>query len=271
MASRLFEEQEHAALYQKYRLPSHSQILNLVLDYLQRKKGKPFRLAVDIGCGSGQSTRGLASYFERVVGIDVSGAQIEEARKVDGPENVSYRQGLAEELEFEDGSVDLVTAGAATHWFDMEKFMKEVERVLKPRGCVALYCCQVPFELHYNDCSEQLTQIVQEMFKTLAPYMSERCQMVRNKYKEIFDAITFPDKERVDNIRFKQQASVSWVKGFFESLSYYQTFQEKDPECAKASIERMEQNFLQAVGVTSSEAVLEVKWTAFCLLASKPE
>ncbi|XP_041055983.1 uncharacterized protein LOC121284578 isoform X2 [Carcharodon carcharias] len=91
MASRLFEEREHAALYQKYRVPLPSQICNLVLNYLQRKKGKPFSLAVDIGCGSGQSTRGLAAYFEKVIGIDASGAQIEEARKVGGPGNISFR------------------------------------------------------------------------------------------------------------------------------------------------------------------------------------
>ncbi|XP_067892072.1 putative methyltransferase DDB_G0268948 isoform X2 [Heterodontus francisci] len=241
MATRLFEECDHAALYQKYRLSSPAQIRNLLLNYLQRKKGKPFSLAVDVGCGSGQSSRGLASYFEKVVGIDVSGAQIEEAKKLDGPDNVSYRVGLAEELEFEDGSVDLVTVGAAAHWFDMEKFMKEVDRILKPKGCIALYCYQVPFELHYNDCSENLTQIVQEMFKILAPYESEKTQIARNEYKEIFDAITFSDKERVDHIPFEQQVSISWIIGFFKSLSFYQTFQKKDPEAAEASLERMEQ------------------------------
>jgi len=72
-------------------------------------------------------------------------------------------------LEFEDGSVDLVTAGLAAHWFDMEKFMKEVERILKPRGCVALYCYQVPFEVDYIDRSEQLTRIVQEASRLLGP------------------------------------------------------------------------------------------------------
>ncbi|XP_020384554.1 putative methyltransferase DDB_G0268948 [Rhincodon typus] len=271
MASRLFEEREHAALYQRYRLSSPFQIRNLILDYLQRKKGKPFTLAVDIGCGSGQSTRGLASYFDRVVGIDVSEAQIEEAKKVDGPDNVSYRQGVAEELEFKDGSVDLLTAAAAAHWFDLEKFMKEVDRVLKPKGCLALYCYRVPFELHYNACSERLTQVVQQALKTLAPYESEKTRIVRTEYREIFDTITFSDKERVNNIQFKQSVPILWIKGFIESLSYYQAFQKKDPEVAKATLERMERDVLQTMGVSSRETMLEVKWTAFCLLASKPE
>ncbi|XP_067844092.1 putative methyltransferase DDB_G0268948 isoform X2 [Heptranchias perlo] len=271
MAARLFEEQEHAALYQKYRPTPPAEIRNLVLNYLQRKKGKPFGLAVDVGCGSGLSTRNLAPFFEKVVGIDVSGAQIEEAKKMGGLNNVSYRLGLAEELEFEDGSVDLVTAGTAAHWFDMEKFMKEVHRILKPKGCLALYCYRCPFELRYSACPEPLTQIVQEMFKALAPYESEKRQIVQNEYKEVFDAITFPDKERFDNIPFKRQVSISWVIGFIKSLSYYQTFQKKDPEAAKASLERMEQKLLQAMGVSSSETMLEMRLNAFCLLASKPE
>ncbi|XP_041057552.1 putative methyltransferase DDB_G0268948 [Carcharodon carcharias] len=128
MALHFFEEQAHTALYRKYRLPSPSEIHSLIFSYLQRKKGEPFNLAVDIGCRSGQSTRGMAPYFEKVIGIDVSESQIEEAKKVDGPDNVSYRRGFAEELEFEDGSIDLVTAGAAAHWFDMEKFMKEASQ-----------------------------------------------------------------------------------------------------------------------------------------------
>uniref|UniRef100_UPI00398E497B putative methyltransferase DDB_G0268948 n=1 Tax=Pristiophorus japonicus TaxID=55135 RepID=UPI00398E497B len=271
MAARFFEGQEHAALYQKYRPLSPAEIHNLILNYLQRKKGKPFSLAVDVGCGSGQSSRELAPFFEKVVGIDVSEAQIEEAKKMGGLDNVSYRLGLAEQLEFEDSSVDLVIAGTSAHWFDMERFMKEVDRVLKPKGCMALYCYQAPFELHYKGCSENLTQIVQEMFKTLVPYESEKRQIVRNEYKEVFDAITFSDKERVDNIPFKRQVSISCAIGFIKSLSYYQTFQKKDPEAAKASLERTEQKLLQAMGVSSSDTMLEMKLNAFCLLASKPE
>ncbi|XP_038643785.1 putative methyltransferase DDB_G0268948 isoform X2 [Scyliorhinus canicula] len=200
MAWRLFEEKDHAAMYQKYRLSSYDQVHNLIFNYLEKKKGKPFTLAVDIGCGSGQSTRGLASYFDKVVGIDVSEAQIEEAKKVDGPDNVSYRLGLAEELEFEDGSVDLVTAGIAAHWFDMEKFMKEAERVLKPKGCVALYCHKPPCLLGYDNCPEDPAQIVKEIFvQILEPYETKGHKMVWTEYKEIFDAITFPDKERFIN------------------------------------------------------------------------
>ncbi|GCB77614.1 hypothetical protein scyTo_0020014 [Scyliorhinus torazame] len=126
----------------------------------------------------------------------MSEAQIEEAKKVDGPDNISYRQGLAEELDFEDGSVDLISVGAAAHWFDMEKFMKEAERILNPRGCVALYCNEVPRILGYDNCPENPARIVQEMFALLKPYENKENKAVWTEYQEIFDAITFPDKER---------------------------------------------------------------------------
>ncbi|XP_078083862.1 putative methyltransferase DDB_G0268948 [Mustelus asterias] len=159
------------------------------------QKEKPFSLAVDIGCGSGQGTRGLAPHFDKVVGIDLSEAQIEEARKMDGPDNISYRLGQAEELEFADGSVDLVTVGLAVHWFDMEKFIKAVARILKPRVCVALYCHKLPKLCGYADSPENPAQIIEERFKMFKPYEAPVTKLIWNEYKEIFDAIAFPDKE----------------------------------------------------------------------------
>ncbi|XP_059823149.1 putative methyltransferase DDB_G0268948 isoform X3 [Hypanus sabinus] len=297
MATCFFEGKEHAALYQKYRPCAPTETNSLILKYLEKKKGKPFILAVDVGCGSGQSSRGLAPFFDTVVGVDVSEAQIEEAKKTCGLDNVSYRQGVAEKLDFQDASVDLVTAAAAAHWFDVETFLKEVDRVLKPKGCLALHNYQLPFAMHYNNCSEHLTQIVEELFERFEPYKSERTQMSWNKYKEIFEAITFLDKERilthqqldlpdtgvfyynrntltahrVDNILIKHRVSISWIMGFIKSLSSYQTFLKKDPEAAKSLLEITEQRLLQAMGVSSNDTVVEITMNYFCLLASKPE
>lgn len=47
-------------------------------------------LAVDVGCGSGQGTLFLAERFGKVVGTDISQAQIQEAKAAPSPPNVSY-------------------------------------------------------------------------------------------------------------------------------------------------------------------------------------
>lgn len=50
-----------------------------------------FSLAVDVGCGSGQSADGLASNFNRVLGVDISESQIEQAVATNTCSNVEYR------------------------------------------------------------------------------------------------------------------------------------------------------------------------------------
>jgi 2-polyprenyl-3-methyl-5-hydroxy-6-metoxy-1,4-benzoquinol methylase len=47
---------------------------------------------LDVGCGTGLSSRPFAQYFEKVVAVDVSKSQIEEAKKSsDDFSNVVYK------------------------------------------------------------------------------------------------------------------------------------------------------------------------------------
>lgn len=60
-------------------------------DDLSTQGSGRFDLAVDVGCGSGQGTVLLGPYFSRVVGTDVSPAQLRMAQLNSNPANVSYR------------------------------------------------------------------------------------------------------------------------------------------------------------------------------------
>lgn len=51
----------------------------------------------------------------------------------------------------------------AVHWFDLPRFMKEVDRILKPLGCVAFSSCTLDVQIHYKDCSEKLTEIFRDV------------------------------------------------------------------------------------------------------------
>jgi len=87
--------------------------------------------ALDCGCGSGQAAVRLAPHFRQVFAIDPSREQIANAIVAD---NVEYRVAPAEATGLADGSVDLVVAGQALHWFDFARFYTEVERIVRPSG-----------------------------------------------------------------------------------------------------------------------------------------
>ncbi|KAL0959060.1 hypothetical protein HGRIS_014360 [Hohenbuehelia grisea] len=103
-------------------------------------------LAVDLGCGTGQATIEL-SPFKRVIGVDPSQKMIEGARAhveslgLQSSNRFEFVQGPAEDLGFlQDGSVDLLVAAQAAHWFDWQRAWTEHARVLRPGGTSAFWC-----------------------------------------------------------------------------------------------------------------------------------
>ena len=135
-----FEDREQASLYAQYRPSYPDTVYKTIIEYLNRdvNSQNSFVLAVDVGCGSGQSTVPLCEYFKHVIGYDVSETQISHAP--DNIENVSFKVGPGEDLSFlEDCSTDLITCAQAVHWLDREKFYREVQRVLKPDAVCAIY------------------------------------------------------------------------------------------------------------------------------------
>ncbi|KAM9290593.1 putative methyltransferase, partial [Gastrophryne carolinensis] len=163
MSARLFEGKKQAFYYQKYRFAPPQEIKDIIYSYLDKRLPKPYGFAVDVGCGPGISTQILAPHFEQVLGTDISEAQIEEAKRVPGPPNITYRSCPAEEVPVPDASVDLLTACASVHWFNIEKFLEEVDRILKPQGCLAFYSYLLNImEVHYKDRSDEMTKVFNE-------------------------------------------------------------------------------------------------------------
>lgn len=97
---------------------------------------KTFESVLDVGCGTGQSTRAISEFAERVVGIDVSAEMLSQAAQA---ERIEYVQAPAEDIPFGDCSFSLITVGLAFHWFDQDRFLREARRVLKDSGRLVIY------------------------------------------------------------------------------------------------------------------------------------
>lgn len=98
--------------------------------------GAPNQRALDVGCGTGLMARALAQAGCVVTGLDPSPELLAKAREASSAEghSIEYVEGVAEELPFEDGSFDLVTAATSWHWFDPTSAAQEAARVLSPDG-----------------------------------------------------------------------------------------------------------------------------------------
>ncbi|KAM4626658.1 putative methyltransferase [Discoglossus pictus] len=269
MATRLFEGKGHASVYQKYRFSPPQEILDLIFSYIGERLKKPYGLAVDVGCGTGQSTRIWVPYFQKVIGTDISEAQIEEAKK-DAFPNLSYSACPAEVVPVDDASVDLLTACAAVHWFDIETFFKEVDRILAPGGCIALFTYLPKMEVHYKDRSEQMIKVMNEVEDILAPFRNSKVHNVITGYKDIFESVPFTDKQRMENIIAKVPMTIGQVLGLIQTFSMYQTFLKNEPEKAKHFLATTEQRFLEIMEVTSLDTQVELWLTNVIVLASKP-
>ncbi|KAM6070644.1 putative methyltransferase isoform 1-T2 [Chlamydotis macqueenii] len=269
MAAQMFEGRGHAAVYQKYRFAPGQELQQTILGYLREKNATSPELVVDVGCGSGQGTRFLAEHFKKVVGTDISEAQIQEARDATSPPNVSYLVCPAEELPFGDASVDLLASFTAAHWFDIEKFMREANRVLKPGGCVVLCTYTMDMSPRYGNCSEKLTKVFKESWDLFSKYSHGRVKHVLEDYKEIFEALPFPDKKRITDIFDQIPMTVAGVVGYLESVSSFQAFKKDEPEAAKSLLQETEKRMLETMGVSSAETPVEFWVRHVCVLGCK--
>lgn len=103
-----------------------------VFDYLNSLVENGKNKTLDIGCGTGISTRQLKEKGFDVVGSDVDPKMIALAKEVDN--DIEYVIASASKLPFEDGQFDVITAFTSFHWFTDRESMNEIRRVLKSDG-----------------------------------------------------------------------------------------------------------------------------------------
>lgn len=91
---------------------------------------------VDLGCGTGKLTRQLAGRCDLLIGIEPLPAMLDAFRHL--LPGVGVMAGAAEALPLRDSSVDHVVCASAFHWFDHERAIPEIARVLTRNGRLAI-------------------------------------------------------------------------------------------------------------------------------------
>jgi SAM-dependent methyltransferase len=202
--------------YARYR-PVYPSAL---FDYLASLAAR-HELAWDAGTGNGQAAVALAVHFERVSATDPSAAQIQNAVAHD---RIVYKVAPAERTELAAGSVDLITVAQALHWFDLGHFYREVHRVLKPAGILAVWCYGL------SEIAPGIDEIVHHYYDGIVgPYWPPERHFIEARYQ----TLSFPFAEQSAPV-FAMEAH--WDKdefagylGTWSATRRYVQEQQRDP------------------------------------------
>jgi SAM-dependent methyltransferase len=165
--------------------------------------------AWDCATGNGQAAVSLAKYFSHVEATDISAEQIEHG--IPHP-NVHYSVSPAEQTYFADDSFDLVTVATAVHWFAREQFYREVERVLKPGGILAVWT------YGYFSIEPEIDEILQrDLLNPIDRFWAEGNRQVMNGYRDL--TLPFDPIQNVPSFSMQVEWSLVQLSAYLRTWS----------------------------------------------------
>lgn len=206
----------NADKYAKYRPGYPDELISYISGLVNQKE-----CALDVATGNGQLAHKLAEHFNTVMATDISAQQIENATQ---GKNIIYSVSAAEQTKFDDRIFDLVTVGQAVHWFDSDLFYKEVKRILKPEGIIAL----IGYDL--LKINPSIDQLIRQLYSsTLVNFWDKERRYIDDKYLTIpfpFEVITPPSFINTYTWNFDQ---LTGYLGTWSAVKHYMKAKKQDP------------------------------------------
>lgn len=143
---------------------------------------------LDLGTGTGVVPRNMYQYGAKWTGVDISANQIEQAKVLSKDMNIDYCISAVENMDFSDGTFDVITACQCFWYFNHEKVVPTLYRILKPHGKFIVMCMEwLPFEDEIAAASEALVLKYNPQWSgagsTMNPIFIPEC------YSEKFDIV----------------------------------------------------------------------------------
>jgi len=286
--------------------------------------------AVDLGCGTGQATVELTP-FKKIVGVDPSAGMVDAARRAlvlgdvdsdvaqsptpssdqkpslerplmaqDHAGRITFVQSPAEKLAFlPDGSVDLMIAAQAGHWFDWSQMWAEAARVLRTDGTFAVwiyselrfpkYPTLTPLLSHFFQGTDPLTSIGpywQQPGRSILDghlvAVPDARDVVPGAFKDFtrcyFAGTYYPHLPSPKPILMRKRMTWHDLYGYFRTASALHTFLERNPEDAARPEGDLGMRFWKALlsgasaqdgAVVQPEDAVEVEWPLALILVKR--
>ncbi len=180
-----YERAGFADVYDAHRPAPPDALLDILLLVAQVERP---RLVVDLGAGTGLSTRAWADRADEVVGVEANAAMLARAETATGAANVRFVHAFAADTGLPAECADVVTCSQSFHWMEPGPVLAEAARLLRAGGVFAAYDYDVP---------PLVRPEVDAAFSAL--FAARRA--ARARLEQEAGAVTWPKEEHLERIR----------------------------------------------------------------------
>jgi len=217
--------------------------LESVLKLIQELHLTSGKTVVDLGAGTGMFTKLLSdTCTSNVIAIE----PVEGMRKKFSTllPSIEMSDGTAEKLPLPDASVDAVVVAPAFHWFDGEKALPEIHRILKPNGLLGMI---------WNARDESLPWIA-ELTNIIDPFEKGAPRYKSGKWELPFSHTTLFTALQSAQYRYVQKGDVQMVVDRIASISFISAL----PSGEKESVLEQVRNLLKSSPDTKGRSEVEL-------------
>lgn len=159
-----------AGLYDRYRPAPPAFLATILLDLAQASRPD---CVVDLGCGTGLSTRYWADLAGEVIGVDPSADMLRQAREQTHAANLHYRAGLSHATGLPDGRAQIVTCSQSLHWMYPQPTFQEARRILRPGGVFAAFDYDWPPTVGFWEAEAAYNEVMQRVISLMRDVKSD--------------------------------------------------------------------------------------------------
>lgn len=179
-----------------------------LIDYLISTLSKE-DIVADIGCGTGILTKQLLSKDIETIGVEPNIDMYKQAKEYLKSYNSILINSSAENTNLNDNMIDLIVVAQALHWFDIDKFIVEINRILKDNGSLAII---------YNNMDKG--NPIVDKYLNIHRQLCSNYKGGYNKLESTYDYIYGNDNYIIEKFENNQYFDFEQYMGYTQSLSY---------------------------------------------------